>query len=81
MKDANNLIIGQEHAYVIMHAYEIIFHNNVSNSQEDFEKTYMLYGLYGIFINWAKNGYTQTPEQMANIVITRISSQYITDIK
>lgn len=81
MKDANNLIIAQEHSYVIMHAYEIIFHNNSSDLDDNFEKTYMLYGLYGILISWAKNGYIQTPEQMSNIVISRIFSQYITEIE
>ena len=77
MRPLNDILIQQKQDGIILRAYEIIMPNldqDVPN--ESFALSYMAYGLFGVFIKWAKGGYTQTPEEMANIVITGIFKDY-----
>ena len=46
---------------------------------ESFALSYMVFGLFGVFIKRAKGGYVQTPKEMAKIVIPEILKNYQTD--
>ena len=43
---------------------------------ETFALSYMAYGLFGVFLKWARDGYAQSPEDMARIVATEIFKDY-----
>ena len=80
MQPLNDTLIQQKQEGIILKAYEIIMPNlDQDESNESFALSYMAYGLFGVFIMWAKGGYTQTPEEMAKIVITEIFRDYQTD--
>ena len=77
MRPLNDTLIQQKQEGIILKAYEIIMPNlDQGESNENFALSYMAYGLFGVFIMWAKGGYAQTPEEMAKIVITEIFKDY-----
>lgn len=77
MRPLNDTLIQQKQEGIILKAYEIIMPNlDQDASNESFALSYMAYGLFGVFIMWAKGGYAQTPEEMAKIVITEIFRDY-----
>ena len=77
MRGTNDVIFGQKRHGAILGAYEIIFRDyDLEERQDTFARFYMAYGLYGVFLKWAQEGYIQTPEEMADIVITQIFRDY-----
>ena len=77
MKKTNDVIFAQQRQGAILNAYEIIFRDyDLEEQQDTFARAYMAYGLYGVFLKWAKEGYTQTPSEMADIVIHQIVQDY-----
>ena len=77
MRTLNDTLIQQKQEGIILKAYEIVMPNlDQDESNESFALSYMAYGLFGVFIMWAKGDYTQTPEEMAKIVITEIFKDY-----
>ena len=80
MKKTNDVIFAQQRQGAILNAYEIIFRDyDLEEQQDTFARAYMAYGLYGVFLKWAKEGYTQTPSEMADIVIHQIFQDYRVD--
>ncbi|MBQ8921610.1 MAG: TetR/AcrR family transcriptional regulator C-terminal domain-containing protein [Oscillospiraceae bacterium] len=73
MRKINDLIIAQGHHGAILSAYEVIVTDSDTNKVVDnYESYYMAYGLFGILMKWAKNGYKETPQELAEIVVDRI---------
>ena len=70
MRAANDAILRQNRAGVILNAYELIF----GTYGDSYESAFTAYGLYGVLLKWAQTGYRQTPEEMTEIVIERIFS-------
>lgn len=77
LRALNDILICQNQSGIILRAYEIIMPNlDQAEPTETFALSYMAYGLFGIFVKWAKDGYIQTPEEMAKIVATEIFKDY-----
>ena len=38
-------------------------------ASDTFERAYMAYGLYGVFLKWAKDGYRQTVADMTDMFL------------
>ena len=77
MRSLNDNLILQKQEGVILKAYEIIMPNSDQNQpNESYAMSYMAYGLFGIFMKWAKDNYKQSPKEMAEIVITEIFKDY-----
>ncbi len=73
MRGANEVILGQGLQGAILDAYGIVFRDSGQGEEQDtFARAYMAYGLYGVFLKWAGEGYIKTPEEMTDIVITQI---------
>ena len=67
MRADNDVIMGQNRSAAILSAYEIIFFNyDEPVASDTFERAYMAYGLYGVFLKWARDGYRQTVADMTN---------------
>ena len=39
---------------------------------DTYESYYLAYGLFGIFMKWARNGYAESVQMMTQIVVERI---------
>lgn len=73
MRKINELIFKQGHHGAILSAYEtIVTDSDTDNAVNDYESYYMAYGLFGILMKWAKCGYKETPQELAQIVVDRI---------
>ena len=67
------LIIAQGHHGAILSTYEaIVTDSDTNNVVDNYESYYMAYGLFGILMKWAKCGYKETPQELAEIVVDRI---------
>ena len=78
MKDTNDIIISSGHESSIFNAYEDIITSN--GTDISYELSFLTYGLYGVFLHWAKTGYKETPENMTDILINRLFSEALTSI-
>lgn len=70
LKDINSIIISSKCENAILNAYEIIMQDEdlAPNQTHSYKNTYIAYGLYGIFIHWAKLGYHESPEEMTQLI-------------
>ena len=56
-----------------MSAYEVIMtDSDTEQSSDTYESYYLAYGLFGIFMKWARNGYAESVQEMTQIVVERI---------
>ena len=78
MKDINEVIISSGHEAAIFRAYEDIITSNGTDTS--YELSFLTYGLYGVFLQWAKTGYRESPEVMTDILINRLFSEALTAI-
>ena len=73
MRDKNDLIIGQGHHSAILSAYELITTDSDTGQATDtYESYYLAYGLFGIFMKWARGGYAESVQEMTEIVLERV---------
>ena len=73
MRSINDLIFRQGHHGAILSAYEtIVTDSDTDSAADNYESYYMAYGLFGILMKWAKGGYKETPQELAEIVIDKI---------
>ena len=73
MRELNDILLRQEQTAPILKAYEIILSDlDQSAPRESFESFYMAYGLFGIFLKWARGGYAESVQEMTDIVVKRI---------
>ena len=80
LRGLNDVLLGQNQAGAILRAYEIVLPDlDKDEPRESFGSSYMAYGLFGVFLKWAKDGYSQTPAEMAEIVATQIFKDYHVD--
>ena len=55
-------------------AYEtIVTNSDIGEDSDTYESYYLAYGLFGIFIKWAMNSYTESAEDMTKIVVGLVS--------
>ena len=73
MRKMNDLIIGQGHHGAILSAYDFIMTDSDTEQPFDsYESYYLAYGLFGIFMKWAKGGYADSVQEMTQIVVEKI---------
>ena len=46
--------------------------SDTEQSSDTYESYYLAYGLFGIFMKWARNGYAESVQEMTQIVVERI---------
>ena len=70
MRADNDVIMTQNRSSAILSAYEIIFYDyDEPMASDTFERAYMAYGLFGVFLKWARDGYRQTVEDMTSMFL------------
>ena len=80
LRELNDILLKQKQTGAILKAYETVLPDLDQNDSHDtFGSSYMAYGLFGVFLKWAKGDYAQTPAEMAEIVATQIFKDYRVD--
>ena len=68
----NDLIIEQGRTDAILAAFETIVSDADLGRNGGYEAAFLAYGLYGLFVTWARGGWEETPQEMATLVSRRI---------
>ncbi len=61
-------MIEQGRTDAILAAFETIVSDADLGCDGGYEAAFLAYGLYGIFVTWARGGWTETPREMAALV-------------
>ena len=72
MRAENDLMIEQGCAGAILAAFETIVSDADFGGTGGYETAFLAYGLYGMFVTWARCGWKESPEEMAALVSGRI---------
>ena len=68
LRAENDLMIEQGRTEAILAAFETIVSDADLGRNGGYEAAFLAYGLYGIFVTWARGGWTETPREMAALV-------------
>lgn len=81
LRKINDLIIGQGHKGAILSAYELVLTDGDTNQSTDtYDRYFLAYGLFGIFIKWANGGYAEPIQAMTELVtdlFSKINAQNV----
>ena len=72
LRAENDLMIAQGCAGAILAAFETIVSDADLGREGGYEAAFLAYGLYGMFVTWARGGWRETPKEMAALVSGRI---------
>ena len=72
LRAENDLMIAQGCSGAILAAFEIVVSNADLGREGGYEAAFLAYGLYGMFVAWARNGWRETPQEMATLVSSRV---------
>jgi len=72
LRTENDLMIRQGCASAILAAFETIVSDADLGCEGGYEAAFLAYGLYGVFVTWARGGWRETPQEMAALVSGRI---------
>lgn len=72
LRTENDLMISQGCAGAILSAFETIVSGADLGREGGYEAAFLAYGLYGMFVTWARGGWRETPQEMAALVSGRI---------
>lgn len=68
LRTENDLMIEQGYTDAILAAFKAIVSDTDMGGEESYEATFLAYGLYGLFVTWARRGWEETPQEMAALV-------------
>ena len=72
LRAENDLMIAQGCAGAILAAFEIIVSDADLGREGGYEAAFLAYGLYGMFVAWARSGWRESPQEMAVLVSRRV---------
>ncbi|MBR4456356.1 MAG: hypothetical protein IKS32_09035 [Solobacterium sp.] len=80
MRRKNDLIIDQGHHGAILSAFELVTTDSDTDLPMDtYESFYLAYGLFGIFMKWARGGYAESVQEMTETVTEKIFAAAYTE--
>ena len=68
LRTENDLMIEQGRTDAILAAFETIVSDADLGREEGYEAAFLAYGLFGLFVTWARGGWIETPREMAALV-------------
>lgn len=72
LRPENDLMISQGCESAILSAFETIVSGTDLGRTGSYEEAFLAYGLFGVFVTWARGGWRETPQEMAALVAGRI---------
>lgn len=72
LRTENDLMIEQGCTDAILAAFETIVSDADLGREGSYEAALLAYGLYGMFVTWARRGWKETPQEMAALVSDRM---------
>lgn len=75
LRSENDLIISQGCSGAILAAFETVVSDADLGGTGGYEAAFLAYGLYGMFITWARGGWRETPQEMAALVQPFVSGR------
>jgi len=72
LRAENDLIIEQRRTDAILAAFETIESDADLGREGSYEAAFLAYGLYGLFVTWARSGWKETPRELAALVSGRM---------
>lgn len=72
LRAENDLIIEQRRTDAILAAFETIESDADLGREGSYEAAILAYGLYGLFVTWARSGWKETPRELAALVSGRM---------
>ena len=67
-RDVVNILIKSDKLYLLEEEFDRRFFARLGDTASPWEIVYKLGGVYKLFIYWAKNGYQETPQEVAELV-------------
>lgn len=75
LRNENDLIIMQRCSGAILAAFESVVSDADLGGTGSYGAAFLAYGLYGMFITWARGGWRETPQEMAALVLPFVSGR------
>ena len=72
LRAENDLMIAQGCSGAVLAAFETIVSDADLGREGSYEAAFLAYGLYGMFVTWARGGWRETPKEMAALVSRRV---------
>ena len=72
LRKENDLMIEQGRTDAILAAFETIVSDADLGREGSYEAALLAYGLYGLFVTWARSGWKETPQERAALVSGRM---------
>lgn len=72
LRTENDLMIEQGCTDAILAAFETIVSDADLGREGSYEAAFLAYGLYGMFVTWARSGWKETPQELAALVSGRM---------
>lgn len=54
--------------FIVLESWAALPSSNASGKAKQIEQTFVIYGVYGVLLEWMKGGYKETPHEMADFV-------------
>ena len=68
LREENDIMIKQGCEGAILAAFETIVSDADLGREGGYEAAFLAYGLYGMFVTWARGGWQEAPQKMAALV-------------
>ena len=67
-RDITDCLLRDERMYLLEEEFDKRFFERLSDTASSWQIVYKIGGVYKLFVYWAKNGYRETPQEIADMV-------------
>lgn len=67
-REITDILMRDERMYLLEEEFDKRLFSRMSDTASPWEIVYKIGGVYKLFVYWAKNGYKETPQEVAELV-------------